>query len=156
MKAFFHLLLAAAFWFATHNGLASGLMRARLVAGLGANGFRIVYSILSVVALVLLVRASGAADHVPIWTAPAWLRLILALIMLPAFLFFAGGLLRNPTGIGGEGLAGQQARGVGPSQHHDVQFIAGLRNAGLEIGNCEESLRLVALLNKVVVGHVVA
>ena len=120
MKAFFHLLLAAAFWFATHNGLASGLMRARLVAGLGANGFRIVYSILSVVALVLLVRASGAAETLPLWAAPSWLRLILALIMLPAFLFFAGGLLRNPTGIGGEGLAGQQARGIQRITRHPM------------------------------------
>ncbi|MFM7780806.1 MAG: NnrU family protein, partial [Alphaproteobacteria bacterium] len=80
MKTFFPLLLAAAFWITTHNGLASGLMRARLVAGLGANGFRIFYSILSVLALVLLARASGAADPVPLWTAPAWLRLLLALV----------------------------------------------------------------------------
>jgi uncharacterized membrane protein len=120
MKTFFPLLMAAAFWFATHNGLASGLMRSRLVAGLGANGFRIFYSILSVLALVLLARASGAAETLPLWTAPAWLRLVLALIMLPAFLFFAAGLLRNPTGIGGEGLVGQQARGIQRITRHPV------------------------------------
>ena len=120
MKSFFHLALAAAFWFVTHHGLASGLMRARLVAGLGANGFRIFYSILSVLALVLLARASGAADPVPIWTAPAWLRLVLALIMLPAFLFFAAGLLRNPTAVGGEALAGQQIRGIQRITRHPM------------------------------------
>ena len=120
MKTYFPLLMAAAFWFVTHHGLSSGVMRARLVAGLGANGFRIFYSILSVLALVLLARASGAADPVPIWTAPAWLRLVLALIMLPAFLFFAAGLLRNPTGIGGEGLVGQQVRGIQRITRHPV------------------------------------
>jgi len=120
MESIFPLLMAAAFWFATHNGLASGLMRSRLVAGLGANGFRIFYSILSVLALVLLARASGAAETLPLWTAPAWLRLVLALIMLPAFLFFAAGLLRNPTGIGGEGLVGQQARGIQRITRHPV------------------------------------
>jgi uncharacterized membrane protein len=120
MESIFPLLMAAAFWFATHNGLASGLMRARLVASLGANGFRIFYSILSVLALVLLARASGAADPVPIWTAPAWLRLVLALIMLPAFLFFTAGLSRNPTGIAGEGLAAQQVRGIQRITRHPM------------------------------------
>lgn len=120
MESIFPLLMAAVFWFATHNGLASGLMRARLVASLGANGFRIFYSILSVLALVLLARASGAADPVPIWTAPAWLRLVLALIMVPAFLFFTAGLLRNPTGIAGEGLAAQPVRGIQRITRHPM------------------------------------
>lgn len=120
MEGIFPLLMAAAFWFATHNGLASGMMRARLVAGLGANGFRIFYSILSVLALVLLARASGAAEAIPLWTAPAWLRLLLALIMLPAFLFFAAGFLRNPTAVGGEALAGQQIRGIQRITRHPM------------------------------------
>ncbi|MCA3278924.1 MAG: NnrU protein [Roseomonas sp.] len=135
MKTSFPLLLAAAFWFVTHNGLASGQMRAMLVAGLGANGFRIFYSILSVLALVLLARAWGAADPVPIWTAPAWLRLILALIMLPAFLFFAAGLLRNPTGIGGEGLVGQQIRGIQRITRHPMLWSFALWALVHVIGN---------------------
>ena len=62
MEGIFSLVLAAAFWIATHNGLAGSAFRARLVNRIGENGFRIFYSILSVVALVLLARASGAAD----------------------------------------------------------------------------------------------
>jgi uncharacterized membrane protein len=120
MEGIFPLLMAAVFWIVTHHGLASGVMRARLVAGLGANGFRIFYSILSVLALVLLARASGAADPVPLWTVPAWLRLILALIMLPAFLFFVAGFLRNPTAVGGEALAGQQVRGIQRITRHPM------------------------------------
>ncbi|MCA3324595.1 MAG: hypothetical protein INF75_11680 [Roseomonas sp.] len=120
MEGIFPLLLAAAFFVATHNGIAGTEIRARLVGRIGANGFRIAYSVLSVVALVLLARAWGAAEPLPIWTAPAWLRLLLALIMLPAFLFFAAGLLRNPTGIGGEGLVGQQVRGIQRITRHPV------------------------------------
>ncbi|MFN8980914.1 MAG: NnrU family protein [Alphaproteobacteria bacterium] len=129
------LLLAAAFWLATHNGLAVAHVRARLIAGLGANGFRIVYSILSVVALVLLSRAWGAADLVPIWHAPAWLRLVLALIMLPAFLFFAVGMSRNPTGIAGEGLVGQPVRGIQRITRHPMLWSFALWALVHVIGN---------------------
>jgi uncharacterized membrane protein len=135
MEGIFPLLMAAAFWFATHNGLASGVMRARLVAGLGANGFRIFYSILSVLALVLLARASGAAETLPLWTVPAWLRLILALIMLPAFLFFVAGFLRNPTAVGGEALAGQQIRGIQRITRHPMLWSFALWALVHVIGN---------------------
>jgi uncharacterized membrane protein len=81
------------------------------------------------------VRASGAAETLPLWAAPSWLRLILALIMLPAFLFFAGGLLRNPTGIGGEGLAGQQARGIQRVTRHPVLWSFALWALVHVIGN---------------------
>jgi uncharacterized membrane protein len=129
MQGIFPLLLAAAFWF------ASGVMRSRLVAGLGANGFRIFYSILSVLALVLLARASGAAETLPLWSAPAWLRLLLALIMLPAFLFFAAGLLRNPTAVGGEALAGQQIRGIQRITRHPMLWSFALWALVHVIGN---------------------
>lgn len=135
MEGIFPLLMAAAFWFATHNGLASGVMRARLVAGLGANGFRIFYSILSVLALVLLARASGATETLLLWTVPAWLRLILALIMLPAFLFFFAGFLRNPTAVGGEALAGQQIRGVQRITRHPMLWSFALWALVHVIGN---------------------
>ena len=135
MEGLLPLLLTAAFWFATHHGLASGVMRARLVAGLGANGFRIFYSILSVLALVLLARASGAAETLPLWTAPAWLRLFLALVMLPAFLFFFAGFLRNPTAVGGEALAGQQARGIQRITRHPMLWSFALWALVHVIGN---------------------
>ena len=120
MEGIFPLLLAAAFWIATHNGLAGTDIRARLVGRIGENGFRIFYSIFSVLALVMLARASGAAETIPLWIAPAWLRLALAAIMLPAFLFFAAGLLRNPTAVGGEALAGQRARGIQRITRHPM------------------------------------
>ena len=135
MEGIFPLLLAAAFWIATHNGLAGTDIRARLVGRIGENGFRIFYSIFSVLALVMLARASGAAETVPLWIAPAWLRLALATIMLPAFLFFAAGLLRNPTAVGGEALAGQQARGIQRVTRHPMLWSFALWALVHVIGN---------------------
>jgi uncharacterized membrane protein len=120
MQDIFFLLLAAIFWIATHNGLAGSDIRTRLVGKIGENGFRIFYALISVLALVLLARASGAAEAIPLWTAPAWLRLLLAIIMLPAFLFFAAGFLRNPTAVGGEAMAGQQVRGIQRITRHPM------------------------------------
>ena len=135
MEGIFPLLLAAAFWIATHNGLAGSDIRARLVGRIGENGFRIFYSIFSVLALVMLARASGAAETIPLWTAPAWLRLALAVIMLPAFLFFAAGLLRNPTAVGGEALAGQRARGIQRITRHPMLWSFALWALVHVIGN---------------------
>ncbi|MFM7688972.1 MAG: NnrU family protein, partial [Alphaproteobacteria bacterium] len=100
MEGIFPLLMAAAFWIATHNGFAGTDIRARLVAKIGENGFRIAYATISVIAIMMLARAWEGAVAMPLWTAPAWLRLILALVMLPAFLFFVAGFLRNPTAVG--------------------------------------------------------
>jgi uncharacterized membrane protein len=71
----------------------------------------------------------------PLWSAPAWLRLILAAAMLPAFLFFAAGLLRNPTAVGGEALAGQQARGIQRITRHPMLWSFALWALVHVIGN---------------------
>ncbi|MFM7423207.1 MAG: NnrU family protein [Alphaproteobacteria bacterium] len=120
MEGIFPLLLAAAFWIATHNGFAGTDIRQRLVAKIGENGFRIVYAIISIIAIMMLVQTWEAAVAMPLWVAPAWLRLVLALIMLPAFLFFVAGFLRNPTAVGGEAMAGQQVRGIQRITRHPM------------------------------------
>ena len=120
MEGVIPLLLAAIFWIATHNGFAGTDIRARLVGKIGEIGFRIAYAVTSIMAIMLLVQAWEGAGAMPLWTAPAWLRLLLAVIMLPAFLFFAAGLLRNPTAVGGEALAGQQVRGVQRITRHPM------------------------------------
>jgi uncharacterized membrane protein len=135
MEGIFPLLLAAAFWIVTHNGFAGTDIRTRLVGKIGENGFRIFYALLSVLALVMLARASGAAETMPLWTAPAWLRLLLAIIMLPAFLFFAAGFLRNPTAVGGEALAGQQVSGIQRITRHPMLWSFALWALVHVIGN---------------------
>jgi uncharacterized membrane protein len=129
------LLLAAIFWIATHNGFAGTDIRTRLVGKIGEVGFRIAYAVTSVIAIMMLVQAWEAAVAIPLWSAPAWLRLILAAAMLPAFLFFAAGLLRNPTAVGGEALAGQQARGIQRITRHPMLWSFALWALVHVIGN---------------------
>ena len=129
------LLLATMFWIATHNGFAGTDIRTRLVGKIGEVGFRIAYAVTSVIAIMMLVQAWEAAVAIPLWSAPAWLRLILAAAMLPAFLFFAAGLLRNPTAVGGEALAGQQARGIQRITRHPMLWSFALWALVHVIGN---------------------
>ena len=129
------LLLAAIFWIATHNGFAGTDIRTRLVGKIGEVGFRIAYAVTSVIAIMMLVQAWEAAVAMPLWSAPAWARLILALVMLPAFLFFAAGLLRNPTAVGGEALAGQQLRGIQRITRHPMLWSFALWALVHVIGN---------------------
>ena len=135
MEGVIPLLLAAIFWIATHNGFAGTDIRTRLVGKIGEIGFRIAYAVTSVIAIMMLVQAWEAAVAMPLWTAPAWLRLILALIMLPAFLFFVAGFLRNPTAVGGEGLAGQQLRGIQRITRHPMLWSFALWALVHVIGN---------------------
>lgn len=129
------LLLAAIFWIATHNGFAGTDIRTRLVGKIGEVGFRIAYAVTSIIAIMMLVQAWEAAVAMPLWSAPAWLRLILAAAMLPAFLFFAAGLLRNSTAVGGEALAGQQARGIQRITRHPMLWSFALWALVHVIGN---------------------
>jgi len=129
------LLLAAIFWIATHNGFAGTDIRTRLVGKIGEVGFRIAYAVTSIIAIMMLVQAWEAAVAMPLWSAPAWLRLILAAAMLPAFLFFAAGLLRNPTAVGGEALAGQHARGIQRITRHPMLWSFALWALVHVIGN---------------------
>ena len=129
------LLLAAIFWIATHNGFAGTDIRTRLVGKIGEVGFRIAYAVTSIIAIMMLVQAWEAAAAMPVWSAPAWLRLILAAAMLPAFLFFAAGLLRNPTAVGGEALAGQQVRGIQRITRHPMLWSFALWALVHVIGN---------------------
>jgi len=107
------LIVAALVWIAIHFGLAGTMLRDAVVRRIGEAPFRGVFSLLSIVALVFLVRAWSAAPSTLLWIAPDWLRWLLVLAMLPAFVLFVASVSgRNPTMIGpGEGGA-QPPRGV--------------------------------------------
>jgi uncharacterized membrane protein len=107
------LIIAALVWIAIHLGLAGTTLRDAVVGRIGEGSFRVLFSVLSIVALVFLVFAWNAAPSVQLWVAPDWLRWLLALVMLPAFALFVASVSgRNPTMIGpGEGGA-QPPRGM--------------------------------------------
>jgi uncharacterized membrane protein len=113
------LLLAAALWLFLHIGVSGTSLRDAAVARLGDKAFTIGFSVLSVVSIILLVMAYNAAPTSFLWPAPHWLRGLLALLMLPAFVLFMASHKRNPTAIGSKGL-GEEARGIQRVTRHPM------------------------------------
>lgn len=68
-------------------GMLAPGWREGMVARLGANGWKGVYSLLSLAGLVLIVIGyrEARADAVLLYAAPLWTRHLAALLMLPAF-----------------------------------------------------------------------
>ncbi|MCU0946044.1 MAG: NnrU family protein [Rubritepida sp.] len=126
------LALAAALWVGVHFGIAGTVVRARIVARTGENAFRIGYSLLSVGAIVLLVQAWNAAPYVELWLAPDWLRWLVALLMLPAFVLFVASVATpNPTAVAGK-LAAEGPTGIQRITRHPMLWSFALW-AGLHL-----------------------
>ncbi len=104
------LALAAGLWVAIHVGIAGTALRGVLVRRIGENGFRGVFSVLSVVSIALLCVAYARAPTRMLWFAPTSLLWLLALLMVAASVLMVGSVLtRNPTAIGGDGA---EIRGI--------------------------------------------
>ena len=129
------LMIAALIWVGAHVGIAGTAVRGAIVARTGEAGFRIGYSLLSFAAIGFLFRAWQAAETTPLWFAPAWLRWILALAMLPAFVLFVASFRRNPTAAGGEKLIGTEATGIQRITRHPMLWSFALWAAVHVIGN---------------------
>lgn len=132
------LALAALVWIGVHVGIAGTAVRRAAVARLGENGFRLAFSALSVAAIFFLVRSYNASGTTPLWAAPEWLRWLLALVMLAAFVLFAASVTApNPTMAGGErALAGgAEPRGVQRITRHPMLWSFALWAAVHMLGN---------------------
>ncbi len=114
------LLLAAAFWVGWHVGVAGTKLRGRVVGAIGEVGFMIGFSIGSVLSIMLLVMAWQAAPVWFLWSAPRELRWLLALAMLPSFIFFIASVTQpNPTSAG-QKLAEGGPRGMTRITRHPM------------------------------------
>src|SRR5689334_25358811 len=92
------LLLAALIWVFIHLGLAGTRLRDAVAQRLGDRGFRALFSVLSIAAIIFLARAYNGVPGDQLWLAPAWLRWLLVLLMLPASVLFVGSVASpNPT-----------------------------------------------------------
>lgn len=90
------------FFLLTHALPVRPPLRPWLVARLGARGFGLAYSALSLAALAWLIGAAGRAPHVPLWPQPAGAHWLALMLMLPAALLLALSLGRpNPFSFGG-------------------------------------------------------
>jgi uncharacterized membrane protein len=115
------LIAAALIWIGIHFGLAGTQLRAVVVRHTGEWMFRGLFSALSVVSLVFLVRAFNAAPTTLLWFAPGWLRWLLALTMLPAFILLVASFTgRNPTLVNIDGRPVQPPRGITRVTRHPM------------------------------------
>jgi uncharacterized membrane protein len=95
----FVLLLSA--FVVSHIALATPPIRDGLVARLGENGFRIGYSILSLVLLIGAIRAYQPLAEVPLWEAGVGAFHAANLVMLLASILFVGSLTPRNKALAG-------------------------------------------------------
>lgn len=111
-----NLCLAALFFVGIHIGVSgTPPVRARLVAAMGEQAYRGLFSAASIVGIVWLSMAYGRAAHVDIWGQVHGLKPVTLVLMLFAFVFAVIGITTpGPTVVGGEvRLRGEQpARGI--------------------------------------------
>lgn len=130
------LIIAALVWIGVHIGIAGSPLRAKFTARLGEQGFRGAFAALSIVVIGCLIAAYIHTPFIVLWTAPAWLRWLLVIVMLPAFLLFVASLLtRSPTAVGGETALAQQPRGILRITRHPMLWSFALWAAVHVIGN---------------------
>jgi len=99
------LVLAALFLPVSHFGISSSRLRAILVARLGEQPYRGLYSLITVIAFTWLVVAYRHAPTTVLWTAPGFVKLaMLPIVFLGFLLVVIGGATPNPTVVGAEGL----------------------------------------------------
>lgn len=129
------LLLAAVLWTVVHLAIAGTRVRAALAARVGEGRFRAGFSLLSLVAIVLLAVSYKHAPYYGLWAAPDWLRWLLACVMLAACVLFVASVVGpNPTAIGGPGLDAP-ARGITRITRHPMLWAFALWAAVHVIGN---------------------
>ncbi len=91
-------LLLAAIAFVGLHFLLSHPLRAMLVGKLGERGFQGVYSVQALLTFGLMIYFYGAIGREPpVWTAPAWVWPIAALVMWLGAILFVGSFLGNPA-----------------------------------------------------------
>jgi uncharacterized membrane protein len=127
------LFVAALIWLAIHFGIAGTGMRDVIVGRIGESAYRGLFSLLSILSLVLLIRAWTGADTTPLWFASDWLRWLLVAMMLVAWLLFVASLLqRSATIVGGEAAP---PRGIQRVTRHPMLWSFSLWAAVHMIGN---------------------
>ncbi len=96
------LILGLLLFLGTHLFTTQRVARASLRERLGANGYKIGYTVLSLAGLVLAVKGYGdyrAAGHIDVWTPPRALSHVALLLMMPVFVLLvashAPGLIKR-------------------------------------------------------------
>lgn len=123
------LLYAMLAFVGSHFLLSHPPIRTRLIANMGDNVFKGVYSALALATLYWVARAYGAAPYHELWDLAEPGRRLPQIVMPVAFVLLASGLLsRNPTAVGGEHLIrqGMAVRGIFTITRHPFLWGTGL------------------------------
>jgi len=130
------LLLAALLWIGVHVGIAGTRLRDAIVARIGETPFRGLFSVLSIATIIFLVRAWSLSPTEPIWFTSDWLRWILVVAMLPAFVLFVASVSQpNPTMVGPPDAAARPPRGMTRVTRHPMLWSFAIWAAVHVIGN---------------------
>ena len=79
------LVVGIAMFLAIHLVPAFPEIRQRLIGAAGENGYRLLFSFLSLFGLVLIVWGFARAPVVQLWSPPHWTRYVAMALMLPVF-----------------------------------------------------------------------
>jgi uncharacterized membrane protein len=121
------LTLATIYFAGLHLGIAGTPTRDRLVAGVGLNTYRALFSAASLAGLIWLIMAYKHAPYIVTWGVPQWWKWVAILLMLPAFALVVLGLRTpNPTAVGMEGLAARSPEGIVRVTRHPLLIGIGL------------------------------
>jgi uncharacterized membrane protein len=129
------LTIDALIWLGLHLGLSGTELRGFLIGRIGLTAFRGLFAAAALAVMVMLCRSYASADTMLLWIAPGWLRGLLALAMLPAFVLFVASFRANPTAAGGERFLGQEAHGIQRVTRHPMMTSFVLWAAVHMIGN---------------------
>lgn len=104
MSGWIEYILAFVAFFLTHSIPVRPAVKSRLVAVLGARGFTIAYSILSIAVLALVIAAAGRAPFVGLWDWAPWQNHVTLTVMFVVCVIAALAIGRpNPLSFGGAG-----------------------------------------------------
>lgn len=131
------LVLASLIWLGLHIGVAGTSLRGVIAGRLGDQGFRGLFSLGSVVAIVFLVIAFNHAPRELLWVAPEWLRWILVALMLPAVYLLLASLATISLKPEDAGTRRGSARGVLRVTRHPMLWSFALWAAVHILGNGE-------------------
>jgi uncharacterized membrane protein len=132
------LLLAAIFFAGIHLGVAGTTIRDRAIAALGQSGYRVAFSIATVVGLTWLVMAYNRAPYAVTWGMLEWWKPFAIILMLPASLLVVIGLTTpNPTAVAQENRLAQPPQGIVRVTRHPFLTGVGLWALVHLIGNGE-------------------
>jgi uncharacterized membrane protein len=123
------LVTAALFFVGTHIGIGATPLRDELIERVGARIYRLLFSLVSLVAIVWLIVAFRAAPLVPLWWGGVVLDALTLLVMPVATLLVVASLTQaNPTAIGQapDPDAPEPARGMLRVTRHPMMWGIGL------------------------------